>query len=46
MLSYLPPLHLRPAQRVLAALDASLHAIAPLRGWSYYASVCVTSPDR
>ena len=44
MLSYLPPLHHRPAQLVLSAMDAALHAIAPLRRWSYYASVCVTAP--
>lgn len=44
MLSYVPPLHLRPAQKIFSALDAAMHTVSPLRSWSYYAVVRVTRP--
>ena len=41
MLSYIPPFHTRPAQRLLAAADASIHLIPLLRSQSYYGVVAV-----
>lgn len=39
MLSYIPPLHLPPMQRVLSALDRTVHRVPALRSQSYYAVV-------
>lgn len=44
MLSYVPPLHRRPARLGLAAMDRALHLIPPCRTWSYYKVVCMTAP--
>ena len=41
MLSYVPPLHRRPARLVLAAMDRALHMVHPCREWSYYRVVCL-----
>jgi 2-polyprenyl-3-methyl-5-hydroxy-6-metoxy-1,4-benzoquinol methylase len=43
MLGYVPPLHRRPAQRVLAGMDHALHRISPFRQWSYYAVVSLNA---
>lgn len=44
MLGYVPPFHLRPAQLVLSGMDTAMHAITPLRSWSYYTVVGMTCP--
>jgi SAM-dependent methyltransferase len=43
MLSYIAPLHLPPARRVLGAIDAQMHKVERLRSQSYY---CVVSVSR
>ena len=45
MLSYVPPLHLRPARVALAAMDRALHLVGPCRQWSYYKVACFSRPD-
>lgn len=41
MLSYVPPLHRRPARMALAACDRLLHAVPRLRSLSYHGVVCL-----
>lgn len=41
MLSYIPPFHKRPAQQLLAAVDAAIHVIPLLRSQSYYGVVAL-----
>lgn len=44
MLSYVPPLHRRPAQRVLSALDGVLQHVRGLRHWSYFGVIRMQAP--
>jgi SAM-dependent methyltransferase len=46
MLSYVPPLHRRPARLVLGGMDRALHLLRPCRQWSYYKVVRIVRPGR
>ncbi|UFN49753.1 class I SAM-dependent methyltransferase [Roseomonas sp. OT10] len=44
MLSYVPPLHKRPAQQLLSAVDATVHRLPFLRSQSYWGVVTLERP--
>jgi ubiquinone/menaquinone biosynthesis C-methylase UbiE len=46
MLSYVPPMHLRPMQHLLSAADRLIHRVPALRTQSYFAVVVFQRSDR